>query len=210
MSAIPAPGESARTATTESMWFAMGSWAFDTSVIERQSVDGQVDAVGRIFTDTFVARPAPPGGQPTGYRLRVTLHGTDAATPVDRQLAEQRLGHEVVAARRGPGGPEVATAHVRGDRHPPGPAADRVVDLLDVSQMQVLGVLAAPNPAPGVTGMTRCALSTTMPSAVRAMACTRAAPPGLFRNCQDGLTWKGRSARKSVTERGEDVAFRTR
>ena len=80
-------GLQARTATTESMWFAMGSWAFDTSVIERQSVDGQVDAVGRIFTDTFVARPAPPGGQPTGYRLRVTMHGTDTANPVVRQLA---------------------------------------------------------------------------------------------------------------------------
>jgi hypothetical protein len=80
-------GLQARTATTESMWFAMGKWAFDTSTIERQSVNGQVDAVGRIFTDTFVARPAPPGGRPTEYRLKVTLHGTDAARPTVGQVA---------------------------------------------------------------------------------------------------------------------------
>ena len=80
-------GLQARTATTESMWFMMGQWAFDTTVIERQSLNGQVDAVGRIYTDTFVSRAAPPGGRPTAYRLKVTMHGTEAARPVVRQLA---------------------------------------------------------------------------------------------------------------------------
>lgn len=80
-------GLQARTSTTDSQWFAMGVWAFDTSTVLRRSVDGQADAVGRIFTDTFVARPAPPGGRPVAYRLRVTLHGSPSARPVVRQLA---------------------------------------------------------------------------------------------------------------------------
>lgn len=80
-------GLQARTATTESQWFMMGRWAADTSTIERSSLDGQGDPVGRVFTDTFVARSTAPGGPPTGYRLRVTLHGAAAAAPVVRQLA---------------------------------------------------------------------------------------------------------------------------
>src|SRR5690348_9665401 len=63
--------------------------------------------------------------------------------PVHGQLGEQRLGHEVVAAGGDPGGTEVAAAHVRGDGHVRGLALDRVVDLLDVAQVEVLGVLAA-------------------------------------------------------------------
>ncbi|HEY0638302.1 MAG TPA: C39 family peptidase [Pseudonocardiaceae bacterium] len=80
-------GLQVRTATTESMWFNLGRWASDTSAIERSSMDGQGDPVGRVFTDTFVARAAPPGGTPVGYRLRATLHGTGTAAPVVRQLA---------------------------------------------------------------------------------------------------------------------------
>ncbi len=79
-------GLQARTSTTESRWFVMGDWAFDTSVIQRRSTDGQSDTVGRILTDTFRSRTAPPGGQPVAYRLRVTLHGTASAKPVVRQL----------------------------------------------------------------------------------------------------------------------------
>src|SRR5436305_10743360 len=62
--------------------------------------------------------------------------------PVHVQLAEQGLGDEVVPARGGPGGPEVAPAHVRGDRHAGGLGHERVVDLADVAQVQVVGVLA--------------------------------------------------------------------
>ena len=44
---------------------------------------------------------------------------------VDVELAEERLGDEVVAARGGPGGAEVAAAHVRRDRHAVRPARER-------------------------------------------------------------------------------------
>src|SRR5262249_18491104 len=64
-----------------------------------------------------------------------------AEEPVHVQLTEQRLGDEVVAAGGGPRGPEVAPAHVRGDRHACGPCRQCVVDLAYVAQVQVIGVL---------------------------------------------------------------------
>src|SRR5215469_1142522 len=63
--------------------------------------------------------------------------------PVHVQLAEQCLGNEVIPAGRGPGGPEVAPAHVGRDRHLCGLGGERVVDLPDVAQVQVVGVLTA-------------------------------------------------------------------
>src|SRR5262249_57588533 len=63
--------------------------------------------------------------------------------PVDVQLAEQRLGDEVVPAGGGPGGPEVAPAHVRGDRHPGRLGGERVVGLAGGGQVQGGGGLAA-------------------------------------------------------------------
>jgi hypothetical protein len=80
-------GLQVRTSTTQSQWYAMGRWAFDTSVIDRSSVNKQADDIGVIYTDTFVARSSAPGGRPASYRLRATLHGTDSARPVVRQLA---------------------------------------------------------------------------------------------------------------------------
>ncbi|HEX6336110.1 MAG TPA: peptidase C39 family protein [Jiangellaceae bacterium] len=74
-----------RTAAAESRWFAMGAWAFDTSMIERRSTKGQVDPVGRVDTDTFMAAADAPGGMPVAYRMRVTLHG-GAASPAIRQV----------------------------------------------------------------------------------------------------------------------------
>ncbi|WP_163511838.1 C39 family peptidase [Fodinicola acaciae] len=79
-------GMQARTSTTDSQWYVMGDWAFDTSAITRHSTDGQKDAVGLISTDTFFTRSAPAGGNPTSYRLKVTLHGTKSARPVLRQV----------------------------------------------------------------------------------------------------------------------------
>src|SRR6266705_912024 len=73
--------------------------------------------------------------------------------PVDRQLVEQRLGDEVVAALRRPGGPEVAAAHVGGDGHAIRPARQRGVDLADVAQVQVLGVVAALGHHPALLGV---------------------------------------------------------
>jgi hypothetical protein len=76
-----------RTSTTKSQWFTAGPWAFDDSTIERQSLNGQIDDIGRIWTDTFVAHSTAPGGNPEAYRLRVTLHGDGATTPSVQQLA---------------------------------------------------------------------------------------------------------------------------
>lgn len=79
-------GMQARTSTTDSQWYVMGDWAFDTSTITRHSVDGQKDSVGLISTDTFFTRSVPAGGNPKSYRLKVTLHGTRTARPVLRQV----------------------------------------------------------------------------------------------------------------------------
>jgi len=77
----------ARTPTTTSRWYEMGVWALDTSTVTRHSVDGQDDAVGKIASDTFVARHTDSAAAPVAYRLRATLHGTKTARPVLRQLA---------------------------------------------------------------------------------------------------------------------------
>ena len=62
---------------------------------------------------------------------------------VDLELAEQRLGDEVVAALGDPRGAEVAAAHVRRDRHALGSLRERLVDVGDVGLVQVLDVAAA-------------------------------------------------------------------
>jgi hypothetical protein len=81
-------GMQARTATATSAWYVMGVWAFeDSAALTRHSVDGQDDPVGAIYTDTFLAHDAAPGGTPVAYRLRVTLHASGAARPVLRQVA---------------------------------------------------------------------------------------------------------------------------
>lgn len=65
---------------------AIGVWAFDATSVERHSVSGQSHPIGRIVTDTFAAAADPPGGAPTAFRLRVTMHG-DRAVPTVRELA---------------------------------------------------------------------------------------------------------------------------
>lgn len=70
-----------RTTEAESRWYVMGLWAFEATAIERHTVDGQSDALGRILTDTFVAEEPV-----VGLRLRATLHGDDTAIPVLRRL----------------------------------------------------------------------------------------------------------------------------
>jgi Peptidase_C39 like family len=66
-----------------SQWYVMGRWALTTSAIPRTSVNGQKDADGTIYTDTYVPGP---NGSPTAYRLRVTLHGSPSARPRVYQL----------------------------------------------------------------------------------------------------------------------------
>jgi hypothetical protein len=66
-------------------WYVMGRWAEGDGDINRTSVNGQRDADGTVFTDTFV----PTSGTSfSSYQLRVTLYrlpGTGAA-PVVRTL----------------------------------------------------------------------------------------------------------------------------
>ncbi|MEU8272413.1 hypothetical protein AB0B89_35335, partial [Sphaerisporangium sp. NPDC049002] len=55
-------------------WYDMGRWAEGEDDIHRTSLPGQGDEDGDVAVDTFVAtRPV------TAYRLRVTLHGAEAA-----------------------------------------------------------------------------------------------------------------------------------
>ena len=62
--------------------------------------------------------------------------------PVDVQLGEQRLGHEVVATLGRPRRAEVAPAHVRRDVHARRPVAQGGVDVADVGLVLVLRVAA--------------------------------------------------------------------
>src|SRR5580700_2393345 len=88
--------------------------------------------------DHLAGRDEPQRLEPAGALVVVLQE-----EPVHGQLAEQGLGDEVVTALRRPRGAEVAAAHVRGDGHAVGAAGDGGVDLPDVTQVQVLGVLAA-------------------------------------------------------------------
>jgi hypothetical protein len=58
------------------------------------------------------------------------------------ELVKEDLRYEVVAALRGPGGAEVAAAHVRRHGHAVGPALQGAVDGADVGLVLVLGVAA--------------------------------------------------------------------
>lgn len=61
-----------------SAWYRMGDWSFDSNTMPRTSVNGQKDADGKVYTDTYV-----PGtnGTPTAYRLRVVLHAAATDRP---------------------------------------------------------------------------------------------------------------------------------
>src|SRR5205085_1637391 len=54
---------------------------------------------------------------------------------VDGQFIEERLGHVVVTAFRGPRGPEIPAAHVGADAHARWLARKRRVDVADVDAM---------------------------------------------------------------------------
>jgi hypothetical protein len=76
-----------RTATTESPWYDLCEWAFDTVSIKRATAPDHTDEFGAVATDSFDAADDPPGGLMTGYRIRVTLHRGDREAPVVRQVA---------------------------------------------------------------------------------------------------------------------------
>ena len=69
-------------------WYTMGLWAADDHAVQRTSVNGQTDALGRVDTDTLYAR-----GEPfTAYTLRVRL---DRASADDPSPSLRMLGAEV-------------------------------------------------------------------------------------------------------------------
>jgi hypothetical protein len=73
------------TAAGESgAWYVLGVWAADDRFIQRTSVAGQADALGRVDTDTLYAQADPFAS----YVLRVQLERTsrDAASPSLRML----------------------------------------------------------------------------------------------------------------------------
>lgn len=61
-------------------WYVLGRWTYGESDIRRTSLDGQGDANGTVYVDTFAAATGKPI---TGYQLRVTLLRTpgSAVTP---------------------------------------------------------------------------------------------------------------------------------
>lgn len=72
-----------RTPDGTSRWYRMANWAFEDSKIKRRTERNQSDAIGTIYTDTFVAAS---GVQAQEYRLRVVLHGTKTDRPVVGQV----------------------------------------------------------------------------------------------------------------------------
>jgi hypothetical protein len=78
----------ATTAAGEiSDWYTLGTWAVDDGVIQRTSTNGQSDALGRVATDTLLARDAAF----TSYVLRVRLEraSTDDTSPGLRSLGAE-------------------------------------------------------------------------------------------------------------------------
>ena len=68
-------------------WYALGVWASDDHTVQRSSMRGQSDALGRVETDTLVSRNGTFGS----YALRVTLERPtpDDPSPRVRMLAAQ-------------------------------------------------------------------------------------------------------------------------
>src|SRR5438874_2759363 len=60
-----------------SSWYTLGIWAADDRSVQRTSVDGQSDALGRVATDTLYSRASPF----VSYSLRVTLERAEAQDP---------------------------------------------------------------------------------------------------------------------------------
>jgi Peptidase_C39 like family len=68
----------ATTAAGEtSDWYTLGIWAADDRAVQRTSVGGQADALGRVDTDTLYARAEPF----ISFTLRVRLERATAADP---------------------------------------------------------------------------------------------------------------------------------
>jgi len=76
----------ATTDTAESTdWYGLGIWARDDHAVQRTSIRGQSDALGRVDTDTLYARGRPFAS----YALRVTL---ERPTPEDPSPRVWMLG----------------------------------------------------------------------------------------------------------------------
>jgi len=73
------------TAAESGAWYVLGIWAADDRSVQRTSVAGQSDLLGRVDTDTLYSRGDPFAS----YLLRVRLERTsaDAPTPSLRMLS---------------------------------------------------------------------------------------------------------------------------
>ena len=58
-------------------WYSLGMWAADDHAVQRTSVNGQTDALGRVDTDTLYSRASPY----EAYHLRITLERATADDP---------------------------------------------------------------------------------------------------------------------------------
>jgi Peptidase_C39 like family len=76
------------SAGESSDWYTLGIWAADDRAVQRTSVNGQADTLGRVDTDTLYARAEPF----VGYSLRIRL---ERATPDDPSPSVRFLGAEV-------------------------------------------------------------------------------------------------------------------
>jgi hypothetical protein len=80
--------QTATAAGQTSDWYVLGVWAADEHAVQRTSLNGQSDALGRVDTDTLSASADPF----TTYTLRIRL---DRASPDDPSPALRLVGAEV-------------------------------------------------------------------------------------------------------------------
>ena len=75
------------TNSETSDWYTLGVWAADDHAVQRTSLTGQSDGLGRVATDTLYSRAAPFAG----YSLRVRLERatTDDPSPDVRSVAAE-------------------------------------------------------------------------------------------------------------------------
>jgi peptidase C39-like protein len=76
------------TAGEMSDWYTLGVWAADDASVQRTSINGQANALGRVATDTLYAQAEPF----VSYALRVRL---DRTTDTDPSPTLRSLGAEV-------------------------------------------------------------------------------------------------------------------
>jgi len=67
----------ARHDTVWSKWYSLGIWASDETTVARHSVNGQGDADGTVYTDTFVSQNKKTGAD--AFQIKIRLFSTNGA-----------------------------------------------------------------------------------------------------------------------------------